>query len=93
MATDETNAGGDGAQELVFAFSRHWRSLGFVGLGEDAAGVEGDSIVLVEVAVEDPAIFCTDDIEAVAFAKFGKDSIGEAGLTIFELDDVMLKAG
>jgi len=83
----------NGTQKFLFTFGGHGRSLRFVGLGEVAAGVKGDGIVLVEAAIEDAAIFGAEDFEAVAFTQFGENSIGDAGLAILEFDGVVLKAG
>src|SRR4030042_1664058 len=89
VKADEAFARSNGAQQLLLAFSRHWRSIRLSRLGEVSAGVEGDSIILVEVSVKDLAIFGADHIEAVAFTKFGEDSVGNTGLAVFELDGVV----
>ena len=93
VEANEAFAGSDGTQKLLFTFGGHGRSLRFVGLGEVAAGVEGDGIVLVEVSIEDAAIFGADDFEAVAFTQLGEDSIGDAGLAILDFDGIVLEAG
>jgi hypothetical protein len=67
VQADKTFPSGDGAQKLLFTFGGHGRSLRFVGFCEIAAGVEGDGIVLVKVAIEDAAIFGADDFESVTF--------------------------
>ena len=93
VESDETFAVNDSLQKLVLAFGGHGGRLCFVRLGKDAAGVKGDSIVLIEIAIEDPAVFRADDLEAVAFAQFGEDSIGDTGLAVLDFDGLVLKTG
>src|SRR6185437_15811733 len=94
MDADETHSAMNCVQELLFSCRRHRRILVGSGGRQIAGGEEHDGSIFVEVrGIENRAVFARGYAEAVLLSQGSDRVVNDAGLAVFELYHVVLKAG
>jgi len=82
-----------GVQEAFLAFGGHGRVVApLVGLGQVAGGVEGEGVVLAQVAVEQAAVLGADDLESRPGPHLRQDLFGEGFAAVLAHDRSVLEA-